>query len=61
MIKKANRETLTDNSEDFNPYDFFGGNMDDAYFGGSEDGETELAREVLTAFGIDWELDNDEK
>ena len=29
------------------PYDWFGGNIDDAYHGGIEDGEVKIARNVL--------------
>ena len=45
----AKRETWLDD-EDFNPYDFSGGNYDDAYFSGREDGRTELARELLNLY-----------
>lgn len=50
LRKQAARETW-DESEDFNPMDFSGGNFDDAYWGGQEDGATHLARRVLTALG----------
>lgn len=50
----ARRETW-DESEDFNPYDMYGGNIDDAYYGGQRDGKTELARDILTGLGISWE------
>lgn len=40
-------------------YDVSGGNVDDAYEAGVEDGETFLAREVLEDLGIKWE-NNDE-
>lgn len=33
--------------EDFNPNDNFGGNMDDAYWGGIDDGKILLAREII--------------
>lgn len=45
----AARGTWTDN-EDFNPYDLSGGNFDDAYWGGCEDGETNLAGNLLAKY-----------
>ena len=44
-----------DEDEDFNPYDMSGGNFDDCYEGGRRDGEVDMAREILTELGIDWE------
>lgn len=41
-----------DDLEDFNPYDHSGGNFDDAYEGGKAAGRAELAREIMTAFGL---------
>lgn len=35
--------------------DFAGGNIDDAYNIGSEDGETSLARQILTDMNIPYE------
>lgn len=49
LKKLAARETWYDDG-DFNPCNFSGGNYDDAYYGGSEDGRTELAREILASF-----------
>lgn len=44
----ANREVWSDeNPADFNPCDLSGGNYDDAFSGGFESGETQLAREIL--------------
>ena len=56
-LKKAARRETWDEGEDggFNPYDFSGGNFDDAYQGGQDDGETHLAREILSALGISWD------
>lgn len=34
-------------SDDFNPADRFGGNFDDAYQGGIDEGRADLARELL--------------
>ena len=36
--------------EYFNPYDCWGGNADDIYFGGIDAGRIELARELLKKF-----------
>jgi len=43
-----------DGDEFFDPNDYAGGNIDDAYAGGKEDGGIELAREVLAAMDIKW-------
>lgn len=48
LKKYADRETWTDDG-DFDPCGSSGGNYDDAYYGGYEDGRTELAREILLA------------
>ena len=45
--KLAKRHCWSDHPDEFNPMDFSGGNFDDAYFGGVEDGKAELARELL--------------
>lgn len=45
----ANRVTWND-SVDFDPQDFSGGNFDDAYYGGLKDGSTDLARTILEKF-----------
>ena len=37
--------------EDFNPYDWYGGNMDDAFNGGATMAEVDAARELLTLIG----------
>lgn len=51
LVSLAQKST-SDSTEDFDPSD--GGNFDDAYYMGTEDGEIYLAREVLTALGVDW-------
>jgi hypothetical protein len=53
LKKIAARETWFED-EDFNPMDFSGGNFDDAYYGGLEDGRVDLAREILTSMNIKW-------
>lgn len=40
--------------DDFAIDDYAGGNIDDAYYGGVEDGNTKIAREVLSELGISW-------
>lgn len=50
LEKLASRECWSDD-DDFNPYDYCGGNYDDAYYGGCEDGEAQLARRLLQEFG----------
>lgn len=49
LLEKANRGCWIED-EDFNPYEFSGGNYDDAYFGGSADGEALLAKQLLKEF-----------
>lgn len=48
-MQLAKRETWLDD-EDFCPMDMSGGNYDDAYYSGSKDGGTYLARELLKEF-----------
>ena len=52
----AERKTWADEDQEtgdlFNPCEWSGGNYDDAYAGGVEQGRTELAREVLHALGV---------
>lgn len=40
--------------DEFDPMDFSGGNFNDAYDGGLEDGRVDLAREILTSMNIKW-------
>lgn len=48
----AERETWSDDeSEPFDPQGFSGGNFDDAYYGGTADGRTSLARDLLAKLG----------
>ena len=39
-------------SDDWNPYDAYGGNMDDAYYGGVRHGEAQLAADIRDLIGI---------
>jgi hypothetical protein len=43
----AKKDTYDEIDENFVPYDYFGGNMDDAYDGGLQDGEILFARSLL--------------
>lgn len=55
LLQKAKRKTLIEiQGDEFNPCDMYGGNMDDSYFGGQDDGETVMARQILENVGIDW-------
>jgi hypothetical protein len=44
----ANRKCWCED-RDFCPCDYSGGNFDDAYWGGHEDGQAQLANEILAA------------
>lgn len=50
LKKMAERECWCDD-EEFNPCDYSGGNFDDAYYGGQDDGEALLAKEILKELG----------
>jgi len=51
LQKVAAKATKTDDEdEDFNPCDWSGGNFDDAYNMGVDDGEIHFAREILAEF-----------
>ena len=49
----AKQDTLFDR-DDFNPGDACGGNFDDCYNRGLDDGEIGLAREILSKLGISY-------
>lgn len=49
MEKLASRECWQ-NDPEFMPHEYAGGNIDDAYNGGVDDGETLLARHLLKEF-----------
>jgi len=48
----AKRTAWSDDSE-FNVSDYSGGNFDDTYSGGFDDGETYLARKILKQLGVE--------
>lgn len=52
MILDKAQEDIADEDEDFCPYDRYGGNMDDAYYGGQRDGEAVFARELVGEFKV---------
>ena len=49
LMERAGRPAWPDD-EDFMIYDYCGGNMDDAYYGGREDESIIMARELLEKF-----------
>lgn len=54
----AKRQTIDDMGTEEEPYypsEVYGGNCDDAYMGGHEDGETSTARMILNELNISWE------
>ena len=53
LIKLA-RGSVSSDDEDFCVYDQFGGNIDDAYYGGRDEGEVILAQEILDELGISY-------
>ena len=50
-LRKLAARKLPSEKEDFTVDDYAGGNVDDAFGMGVEDGEVRLAREVLTVLG----------
>lgn len=46
-IQKIAEMTCQSDEEDFNAYDYSGGNFDDAFWNGVDDGKVKLAREIL--------------
>lgn len=53
LKKAACRATWTDDQDTIID-DYAGGNIDDAYQGGVDDGETIAAQYLLTAIGVKW-------
>lgn len=48
MLEKLATRSCWCDDEDFMVHDYAGGNIDDAYYGGYSDGESELARLLLS-------------
>lgn len=46
--KTAAFKAHSDGNEDFNPHDYSGGNIDDAYQLGYDDGEIKFARRLMS-------------
>jgi hypothetical protein len=57
LEKLAARRCWDEEDCEFNPMDQSGGNYDDAYNGGFDDGATDLARELLYEFFYEEELE----
>jgi hypothetical protein len=55
LIKIAREECFIDNDdEDLIVYDVVGGNVDDAFDIGEDQGRILLAREILSTMGVEW-------
>lgn len=57
LIKLASRAAYVDDPDDFCPYDIGGGNHDDTFWAGNRDGETLLARDILTEMGVPFTIE----
>lgn len=57
--ERAERPARNDN-KDFMAYDYAGGNIDDAYSYGMEDGEVWFAREILKKFDFEYKIKKEE-
>jgi hypothetical protein len=53
MLKQLAARKCWNDNNDFSAFDYSGGNFDDAYQGGYDDGQANLALEVLKLEGID--------
>jgi len=53
MVDKLRSYDPVEHSDEWNPYEAFAGNMDDAYYGGIRDGEAQLAAELRDLLGIE--------
>ena len=53
-LKLRAKGTCWGDEDDFNPFERSGGNFDDAYEGGYDDGLRRAAREILDAIGIQY-------
>lgn len=51
LVARAEVENGYDADEDFNPYDYSGGNFDDCYQMGLDHGDSDAAREILSILG----------
>jgi hypothetical protein len=64
----ANKKDVMDNyGEDgkdkdgdfFEPYSIYGGNLDDAFYGGQSSGEIQLARQLMDILKPDWKKEKE--
>jgi hypothetical protein len=51
MLEKIAKRKAWSDDEEFMVDDYAGGNIDDAYYGGTNDGEVLLSRALLKLFG----------
>ncbi len=51
LVKRAAVENGYEADDDFNPYDYSGGNFDDCYQMGLEHADSDTAQEILTLLG----------
>jgi hypothetical protein len=56
-LKKLAKQKPHNQNDDFSIYDDCAGNIDDAYALGFDDAEIYLAREILDAEGVEYEVD----
>jgi len=52
FLKNKAEERAGVDSDDFNPYEYSGGNYDDAWSSGISDGEILLARKLVSMYGL---------
>ena len=52
LVKRASVENGYEADDDFNPYDYSGGNFDDCYLLGMEHADRDAAREILNLLGV---------
>jgi hypothetical protein len=52
QLQSTAKIKMASEDEDFEPCDFSGGNFDDAYYMGVQDGEIEMARKMLDYLNI---------
>lgn len=53
-LKNLARNDIWADDPDLMIDDYAGGNVEDAFGGGYRSGQTELARDLLSSFGISW-------
>jgi len=58
MLEELSKKELAYESDDFNPMSNYGGNYDDAYWGGYKDGRASLAKDLLDFMRYEEEKEN---